>query len=303
MEKWNNVRRCKLLPTCLWKKALWSDYTKHTFWPTCKKMIFHITPFQLWDMAVAATCCGVVSLQLRGDEKTAEAKDRFTKTSTANVSELDTFSSAHLMISRFGWVHWKIAISLSLQLGFRLTKEIHMEIWRSVLRKSAFLFSFSHSRSPVLPHLPSSCANWRQTHPGTLHLWAFAREPSSYVSLSNRSHTQTQTLKYRWLQPIQIKPRKLPSASGRGASSPPLRIKGHGPRACATWSACQRRKWTCVRDMKMRAGPRGAWERARFSWSSPVRRSGEWWLCQHQPVFDRHRWALDCSVYQMYRVR
>eukprot|EP00064_Thunnus_orientalis_P007150 superscaffoldBa00000780_g7169 len=49
------------------------------------------------------------------------------------------------------------------------------------------------SRTTVLPDLPSSCANRRQTYPGTLHLRAFSRAPSSRVSLSNRSHARAHT--------------------------------------------------------------------------------------------------------------
>lgn len=48
-----------------------------------------------------------------------------------------------------------------------------------------FSLSLSYSCTAVLPRLPSSCANRRQTYPGTLHLRAFPGAAYSRVSLLN----------------------------------------------------------------------------------------------------------------------
>lgn len=117
------------------------------------------------------------------------------------------------------------------------------------------IFSVPHSCSTVLPHLPPSCANRRQTYPGTVHLRSFACAPSSRVSVSHSSTkpqtsilliiTQENTFdSAAWSATSGDTNRasKLPSACGRGASSSwvpgrlslPFQDQRPWPRTCAT---------------------------------------------------------------------
>lgn len=112
------------------------------------------------------------------------------------------------------------------------------------------IFSVPHSCSTVLPHLPPSCANRRQTYPGTVHLRSFACAPSSRVSVSHSSTkpqtsilliiTQENTFDSavwsatsgdtnrasNFLPPVGV---EHPPHGCRGASLCLFRIKGHGP--------------------------------------------------------------------------
>lgn len=152
----------------------------------------------------------------------------------------------------------------------------------SVKKMPHVLFSLSvilYSCTTILPYLPSSRANWRQTCPGTVHLWAFTCATYSRVSLLNWSLTHTQ-LKYCWsyvsahliqLQhehhcrrppPFNNDTPKLPSTYRRGASSSWVLGASFclsGSKATALYvrnmiRMSETRKWTCVRDMEMRAG-------------------------------------------------
>lgn len=146
------------------------------------------------------------------------------------------------------------------------------EPWKVWKRNTVlYFFSFSplvilYSCTAVLPCLPSSRANRRQTYPGTLHLRAFPCAPSSRVSFSNWSHTRTHrntadhTWEHVWFSCITRfiaelpapdgdtnRASKLPSARGRGASSSwvpgalfAFQDQRPRPCMCATRSACQR---------------------------------------------------------------
>lgn len=117
--------------------------------------------------------------------------------------------------------------------------------------KNYFLFSFPYSCSAVLPYLPSSRADRRQTRPGTLHLWSFPCATSSCVSLLNWSHKILLIILERTfdsasalppLLTIQINPPVGVEHPPRGCWAPLFAFQDQRPRpcTCATWSACQR---------------------------------------------------------------
>lgn len=116
---------------------------------------------------------------------------------------------------------------------------------RGVLR-TVFLFSFlSSSCTTVLPHLPSSCADRRQTYPGTLHLRAVPCAASSRVSPSNcsrhpkntgRSHLRTHFRRFRSGDTNQAPRNFLPPVGvehpPRGCRVPLFASQDQRPRPC-----------------------------------------------------------------------
>lgn len=174
--------------------------------------------------------------------------------------------------------------------------------------RTVFLFSFlSSSCTTVLPHLPPSCADRRQTYPGTLHLRAFPCAASSRVSPSNCSRRPK---KYRPIAPENTFRYESGSPKtsfrpwawsillvGAGLLSLPLRIKGRGP--------LREQHDPHVRDTQMNmcqrhgneSGAKGGSLGACGSHKSSDQALSRGGSNSSVDVSDRHRWAPDTPTY------